>query len=159
MPYISCTTNRIFAIRWTGPPGLADADGVLRDARAAARPIGARRSLLVVIPTDVDLPEAEVRHRMQALMPELVLNFESVNLVVEGGGVLSSLFRTFLRGMVLATRGPSKPIFHASVEDALSCMQPQSSGETEAVMRSLVESGICQSLAASSTGSSALAPP
>ena len=44
--------------------------------------------------------------------------------------------------MVLASRGPMEPSFHARVEDAVTRMQPQMSAGAEALTRALLESGI-----------------
>lgn len=127
MSYVTCRFGKLFAMRWTATPTLADTEQLVVDARAAREAAGSQLHLLAVIPIrDVDMPSAEVRARMQALLAQLLESFLAIDVVFEGSGVKASLIRTLLRGMALVSRQTSFEYhYHSNIEAALARMEPK----------------------------------
>ncbi|HWA75173.1 MAG TPA: hypothetical protein VG937_22700, partial [Polyangiaceae bacterium] len=120
MSYVTCRLGKLLAVRWTATPTRRDTDQLLTDTRTASEAAGGQLRLLAVIPIqEVDIPPAEVRARMQLLLPQLLANLHSIDAVFEGTGVKASLIRTLLRGMVLVSKLNFDYHFHANIQDAL----------------------------------------
>jgi hypothetical protein len=119
MPYRAARLERVFLLRWTSPPTLADVKALARDVAAAHASLGQRVAFIAVVPSEVGMPDPEARDAFNEATPEVVAHCASLDLVVEGTGVTQMLVRTLVRGMSIALRGHVRTGVHASLDDAL----------------------------------------
>lgn len=138
MPYVTCRLEKLYAMRWTATPVLADIGQLLSEARAARQAVGGGLCLLSVVPVEeIDMPSSEVRETMQVRLHDLMENFVSADAVFEGTGVRGTLIRTVVRGMAMISNTRFEYHFHSRVNEALNRLEPKLQFNRARVLNSL----------------------
>lgn len=122
MNYQSGLIDRLFCMRWTAEPTVADVERLEAVVLAASRKLGP----LVIIAVQYALapPSAEVRARFQALMKNVIGAVDVVVLIIDGDGVGPMLVRTVIRGALIATGYRDKARIAGNVAEAIRFAAP-----------------------------------
>lgn len=125
MPFEGGVCDRVYFVRWTGPPTAADVDRIVSEVESAARAVGPLPCVLVNSPGRSTPPSSEVRKHLAERAPQWMKSAASVELVILGDSIGMQLLRTVIRGMVAAgtMRGGAAQRdvvrIHSSIEAAL----------------------------------------
>ncbi len=117
--YRSSLIGNVFVVRWSEPPQVVDNVTILQDLRAARQRAEAPLLFCNIVSDATDVPSAEVRAHAVRITPEILELCDSMHLVLEGEGLVRSLLRTVIRGMILAGRSGGRVFLHNSFDDFL----------------------------------------
>lgn len=93
---IACD-GAVFA-QW-GVPAVEDVDKVIMAVRGAAAKAGHPVIYVTRVPAQAPPPDAKVRQRLDALMPELVDLCSAYHVILEGDGFFAAMKRAVLLGI------------------------------------------------------------
>jgi hypothetical protein len=135
-----------FVARLDGTVGRDEVDRIVTEARESARSAGKRVVYCGVNAPGVELPDAEMRAYIMKRAYDLLEHASSLEIVMEGDGIKSSLLRTAVRGMITLGRtrrpGPARAFIHADVRSAIERTKAQLSLSPDEVERRLRDVGI-----------------
>ncbi len=107
-------------IRWNETPTRASVEALYLDVDAAFKAAGVPLVCFVVIPTDdADLPGADARHAFQKIQRATYDRSASIDFILIGSSIRTSLVRTTLRAMSLVARVGDRVRIHGGPEEAL----------------------------------------
>lgn len=119
MRYRSSLIGNVFVVRWSDPPQVVDNVAILRDLRTARQRVEAPLLFCNIVTDATEVPNAEVRAHAVRITPEILELCDSMHLVLEGEGLVRTLLRTVIRGMILAGRSGGRVVLHNSFGEFL----------------------------------------
>ena len=138
--------DRFFVARLEGTASRADVDQIITNAASSARSLGRSIVYCGVNAPDFEPPSAELRSYIINRAYDLLEHASSLEIVIEGEGIKSSLLRTVIRGMVTLSRtrrpGPRRTHIHADVRAALERVRGELGLPIEEIERRLRDRGM-----------------
>lgn len=142
----TATVDRFFVARLEGSVDRDQVDRIVREAGEAARKLGKPVVYCGVNAPGLEPPDAPMRAYIMERAQDLLVHATTLEIVMEGDGLRSSLLRTVVRGMVTLsrTRRPGRPRthIHASVRDAIDRSRGELSLPPAEIERRLAELGM-----------------
>lgn len=140
------TVDRFFVARLDEATQRADVDRIVEEAGEAARRLGRPIVYCGVNSAGLRAPDTALREYIVKRAYDLLTHASTLEIVMEGDGLKSSLLRTVVRGMVTLSRtrrpGPPRAFIHASVREALERTRHELTMSPEAIERRLGELGM-----------------
>jgi hypothetical protein len=128
-----------------GKPSIEDMEKGLELARLMYANAGGPIVYVTRVPVHAPPPDAEVRRFLHANMPKVASLCASYHVVLEGEGFASAMKRAVLLGMFQIVGRRNTFFVHASVDGALSQIDPSKLQAVRALLRRAEMSGLLSS--------------
>ena len=132
-----------FVARLDGTVGRDQVDRIVTEARDGARTAGKRIVYCGVNAPSLELPDGEMRAYIMRRAYDLLEHASSLEIVMEGDGLKSSLLRAAVRGMITLGRtrrpGPARAFIHSNVRSAIERTKAQLSLSPDEIERRLAD--------------------
>jgi len=121
--FVSHLISPVFVLRWVDQPNATDVILINEELLRASQRVGGKLVYIGVIPDGISPPPGSVRKDLQDGLLKARGLCASVHLVVEGGGLRSTLIRAILAGIMFdetrRTTSLAKVHVHATLREAL----------------------------------------
>jgi hypothetical protein len=140
------TADILYVARMTGVVTRDEVDLILRGVKAASNRLRRPVVYVGIQAAGSPAPSSDVREYILEVVPTLLASASSLEIVLEGDGISTSLLRTVVRAMVTVGRArlgrQRRSFIHGTVREALERVAPQLGAPVGDVYLELVAQGL-----------------
>ena len=135
MTYVATFVDPVFVVQWCDEVRDEEPQRLSDEADAHRDRVGHLLHLVVVIPNTLPIPAAATRRAANGLTTRLLeRDCATIDVVIEGPGVVGDMLRTIVRGVSVATRRRDRVFVHDDLSTALMRICDQTPSRVAAVL-------------------------
>jgi hypothetical protein len=134
--------GRVFLVRRLSDQNEGDIAAILRRLEYEHLAAGTKLFYVALVKADKKLPEPEERAAIEKATPKILEHCVSIEVVIEGTGILVGLMRAMVRTMMVMASRYERVHVHATLPAALVSLGTQLDASPDTILRAAREAGI-----------------